>query len=64
MLQQICTHTYAYADICASQGQKLYYMDKDGAWFGVTINNLEHVIALQIYMGLVLWTVGKKDVVM
>lgn len=39
-------------------------MDKDGAWFGVTINNLDHVIALQIYMGLVSWTVGKKDVVM
>jgi len=51
LLLEICQHTNGYA--WGVIGNKQYYANNDGAWQETNPQEIEHLIALLIYMGLV-----------
>ena len=51
LLHEICTHTNAYGWIAILK--KPYYGDKQGAWIETTVEEIEKLIALILYFGLV-----------
>ena len=51
LVRTICTHTNSYA--WGVIGEESYYGDKDGAWVETTPEEMEKLIALILYCGLV-----------